>query len=146
MPLQEIERIVSEGSGRTMIVLSFLEVWVFLLPCLSTGPILGSLHALAVLLSHNLLQGSIPQHVFDGWDPMEKWVAARTSVSVQVLINRRTELSVNCSFKSQTPSMWCVLCLLAWLGEDGRGMRKRLSGATVPNFPPRTRQHCHAKP
>eukprot|EP00971_Amphidinium_carterae_P021449 423111-Amphidinium_carterae.1 len=48
---------------------------------LSTGPIPASLQAAAVLLSHNLLQGSIPQHLLDGGDPLQKWVAVSTSVS-----------------------------------------------------------------
>eukprot|EP00971_Amphidinium_carterae_P224217 4448547-Amphidinium_carterae.1 len=45
------------------------------------GPIPGSLDAPAVLLSHNLLEGSIPRHLLDGRDALEKWVAARTSES-----------------------------------------------------------------
>eukprot|EP00971_Amphidinium_carterae_P016219 319689-Amphidinium_carterae.2 len=48
---------------------------------LSTGPIPASLEAPAVLLSHNLLQGSIPQHLLEGQDRLEKWVTASTSVS-----------------------------------------------------------------
>eukprot|EP00971_Amphidinium_carterae_P268059 5318093-Amphidinium_carterae.1 len=63
MPSQENERTVELGE----------------LPSLSTGPIPGSLEAPIVLLSHNLLEGSIPRHLLDGRDPVEKWVAARTS-------------------------------------------------------------------
>eukprot|EP00971_Amphidinium_carterae_P144968 2872327-Amphidinium_carterae.1 len=70
MPPQEIERIVSEKSGHKLL-------------SLSTGPIPGSLEAPAVLLSDNLLEGAIPEHLLDGRDPLEKWVAARTSVSTR---------------------------------------------------------------
>eukprot|EP00971_Amphidinium_carterae_P095871 1897348-Amphidinium_carterae.4 len=49
---------------------------------LSKGPIPGSLEISALCLSHNLLEGSIPQHLLDGRVPGEKWVAARTSESM----------------------------------------------------------------
>eukprot|EP00971_Amphidinium_carterae_P230149 4567820-Amphidinium_carterae.1 len=46
-----------------------------------SGPIPASLESPAVLLSHNLLQGSIPEHLLYGWDRLQKWVAVSTSVS-----------------------------------------------------------------
>eukprot|EP00971_Amphidinium_carterae_P012810 252560-Amphidinium_carterae.1 len=51
---------------------------------LSTGPIPALPEAPHVLLSHNLLQGSIPQRLLDGRvlrGGREKWVAASISVS-----------------------------------------------------------------
>eukprot|EP00971_Amphidinium_carterae_P077999 1543279-Amphidinium_carterae.1 len=49
----------------------------------SVSPIPGSLKATAVGLGHNLLEGSIPEPLLDGrdpgWDPLQKWVVARTS-------------------------------------------------------------------
>eukprot|EP00971_Amphidinium_carterae_P264630 5249434-Amphidinium_carterae.1 len=66
----------------------------------SRGPIPPSLMADAVLLSHNLLQGTLPQHLLDAKDPLEKWVAANTSVS------RWTKLTLICAFKIPNPSVW----------------------------------------
>eukprot|EP00971_Amphidinium_carterae_P055310 1090216-Amphidinium_carterae.1 len=49
---------------------------------LSTGPIPDEmLKAPAVLLGHNLLQGSIPEHLLDGQDSVQKWVGVSISVS-----------------------------------------------------------------
>eukprot|EP00971_Amphidinium_carterae_P341017 6479615-Amphidinium_carterae.1 len=54
---------------------------------------------------------------------------------VQVLSNTQTKLTLNCALNIQSPSVWRVSVSRSSckLGEDGRGMRKRLQGAIVPN-------------
>eukprot|EP00971_Amphidinium_carterae_P059557 1177757-Amphidinium_carterae.1 len=64
---------------------------------LSTGPMPGSLEATAVLLGHNLFEGSIPEHLLDGRDPLQKWVVARTSEAQSL----GSDQELDCAFKAQ---------------------------------------------
>eukprot|EP00971_Amphidinium_carterae_P282350 5605413-Amphidinium_carterae.2 len=66
------------------------------------------MEAPAVLLSHNLLEGAIPQHLLHGRDALEKWVVARTLES-RVMSSRQTKLTLNCACNMRNPSGWRVV-------------------------------------
>eukprot|EP00971_Amphidinium_carterae_P258432 5129288-Amphidinium_carterae.1 len=63
------------------------------------------------------------------------WWPAPQRLRVQVLIN-----SLDCAFKTQNPSVCRLVTggFIGSLGKDGRGMRERLSVASVPMSPPHT--------
>eukprot|EP00971_Amphidinium_carterae_P172539 3420212-Amphidinium_carterae.1 len=107
--------------------LDVLEVWTVLLQAqlggqsllrwipLPKGAIPETRKAPIVLLGHNRLEGSIPEHLLDSRDPLQKWLVARTSEAQ----SPGSDQQLHCAFKVPNP----FVCRLAWAKMCGACVR-----------------------